>query len=283
MADSADPTGFPLKDNATHDATEHYERYSAPIMAPFVTAVVEATDLFPGAQVLDLACGTGFVARAAAAQVGPTGHVAAADFLEAMLRTAARHAPRMYPDIEFTQAPADKLPYPDDSFDAVLCQQGVQFFPDLTAALTEAARVTRPGGRFTATAWTPPADRNPYMAAHLKVLTEEDIPEGKARFDASLSCPADRLTAALTTAGFHDITTREVTFAIAFPDLADFVTGHLAAVPWGQSIEEAGGRAGFTAAAATVREALTPYTAPDGSATLPFTSTLATATRAPKR
>ncbi|ELP69115.1 class I SAM-dependent methyltransferase [Streptomyces turgidiscabies] len=279
----ADPTGFPLKDNATHDATEHYERYSAPLMAPFVTEVIEATDLFPGAHVLDLACGTGFVARAAAAQVGPTGHVAAADLLEAMLKTAARHAPRMYPDIEFTQAPADKLPYPDDSFDAVLCQQGVQFFPDLDTALAEAARVTRPGGRFTATAWTPPADRNPYMAAHLKAVTELGNPEARARFGVSLSVPADRLTAALTTAGFHDITTREVTFGIALPDLADFVTGHLAAVPWGQSIEEASGPTGFAEAARAIREALTPYAAPDGSATLPFTSTLATATRSTTR
>ncbi|UIX32873.1 class I SAM-dependent methyltransferase [Streptomyces sp. GQFP] len=275
----ADPKGFPLKDNATHDATEHYERYSAPLMAPFVTAVVEAADLFPGAQVLDLACGTGFVARAAAAQVGPTGHVAAADLLEGMLRTAARHAPRMYPDIEFTLAPADKLPYPDDSFDAVLCQQGIQFFPDLEAALTEAARVTRPGGRFTATAWTPPADRSPYFAAQLKAVTEHGTKEAEARFATSLSCPAERVTAALTTAGFHDITTREVTVTIAFPDLADFAAGHLAAVPWGQSIEDTGGAAAFAEAAETIRRTLTAHTAPDGSATLPFTSTLITTTR----
>lgn len=279
----ADPTGFPLKDNATHDAThdatDHYERYSAPLMAPFVTAVIEAADLFPGAQVLDLACGTGFVARAAAAQVGPTGHVAAADLLEGMLRIAARNAPRLYPDIEFTQAPADRLPYPDNAFDAVLCQQGVQFFPDLDAALTEAARITRTGGRFTATAWTPPADRSPYFAAQLKAVTEHGTPEAEARFATSMSCPADRLTAALTNAGFHDITTREVTFAIAFPDLAAFVAGHLAAVPWGQPIEEAGGPARFTEAAETIREALAPHTSPDGSAILPFTSTLSTATR----
>ncbi|MDX3457961.1 methyltransferase domain-containing protein [Streptomyces sp. ME02-8801-2C] len=275
----ADLTGFPLKDNATHTATEHYERYSALMMAPFVTEVVEAADLFPGAQVLDLACGTGFVARAAAAQVGPTGHVAAADLLEDMLRTAARNAPRMYPDIEFTQAPADKLPYPDDSFDVVLCQQGVQFFPDLEAAFTEAARVTRTGGRLAVTSWTPPADRTPYFAAQLKAVTEHGDPEAQARFATSLSCPAERLTTALTSAGFHDVTTREVTFAIAFPDIADFVTGHLAAVPWGQSIEEAGGPTRFTEAAETIREALSPHTNPDGSATLPFTSTLATATR----
>jgi hypothetical protein len=88
-----------------------------------------------------------------------------------------------------------------------------------------------------------------------------------------------RIKAALTTAGFNDITTREVTFAIAFPDVAGFAAGHLAAVPWGQSMEEAGGPARFTEAAETIREALAPHTSPDGSATLPFTSTLVTATR----
>ncbi|WP_260695796.1 class I SAM-dependent methyltransferase [Streptomyces sp. IB201691-2A2] len=114
-------------------------------MAPFVEALLDAVDLCPGHQVLDVASGTGFVARAAAARVGPTGHVAAADFSEAMLKVAAAKAPRMYPDIEFTVAPADRLPHPDDTFDAVLCQQGVQFFPDLGAALVEASRVLRVG------------------------------------------------------------------------------------------------------------------------------------------
>ena len=122
----------------------------------------------------------------------------------------------------------------------VLCQQGIQYFPDLDAALTEAARVTRTGGRLAVTTWTPPADRIPYFAAQLKAVTEHGDPEARARFETSLSCPADRLVAALTAAGFHDITIREVAFGIAFPDIADFVTGHLAAVPWGQSIEEAG-------------------------------------------
>jgi ubiquinone/menaquinone biosynthesis C-methylase UbiE len=266
----ADETGFQLKGSAP----ERYEEYSAPIMAPFVEAILDAVDLCPGHQVLDLASGTGFVARAAAAQVGPTGHVAAADVNEAMLKIAAARAPRMYPDIEFTLAPADRLPYADDTFDAVLCQQGVQFFPDLRAALGEASRVLRPGGRFAATAWAA-WDRNPYFAAQHRALTEYGGPEAEAQFETAFSCPAERLTAVLTEAGFHEVVSRDVKFGITLPSLADFARGHLSAMPWGQAIEDAGGPDALTQAA----ETLTDHTNPDGTATVPFTSTLVTAVR----
>lgn len=209
----ADEPGFQLKGNVP----ERYEHYVAPIMAPFVTALVDAVDLYPGAAVLDLACGTGFAARAAAAQVGPAGRVRGADINEPMLRVAKAHHPRLYPDIEFTAAPADKLPYPDASFDAVVCQQGAQFFPDLTAALTETARVTRPHGRFAATVWAPRALTSPYFAAQHEVLAEYGGPGPADSFAAAFACTADRLTAALRTAGFHEATAHEFTFGITLP------------------------------------------------------------------
>ncbi|MFC8666830.1 class I SAM-dependent methyltransferase [Streptomyces sp. NPDC057199] len=268
----ADETGFQLKGSAP----ERYEEYSAPIMAPFVEALLDAVDLCPGHQVLDVASGTGFVARAAAARVGPTGHVAAADFNEAMLKVAAAKAPRMYPDIEFEVAPADHLPHPDDTFDAVLCQQGVQFFPDLGAALVEASRVLRVGGRYAATAWAS-CDRSPYFVAHHRAITEYGGPEAEAHFAMAFSCPAERLTAALTAAGFHDVVSHDVTFGITLPQLAAFARGHLSAVPWGQAIEDAGGQEALTQAAEAVAATLTDHTNPDGTATLPFTSTLVTA------
>ncbi|MGP4052940.1 class I SAM-dependent methyltransferase [Streptomyces sp. 2A115] len=264
--------GFQL----TGSAPERYEEYAAPLNAPFVEAVLDAVDLCPGHQVLDLACGTGFAARGAAARVGPTGHVAAADFNEGMLKVAAARAPRMYPDIEFTQAPADRLPYADDTFDAVLCQQGVQFFPDLGAALVEAARVLRTGGRFAATAWAS-WDRSPYFAAQHRAITEYGGPAAEAHFAEAFSCPAELITAALIEAGFHDIVSRDVTFDITLPPLADFVPGHLSAVSWGQAIEDTGGPDRLAQAAAANATALADRTNPDGTATIPFTSTLVTA------
>ncbi|GAB2996655.1 methyltransferase domain-containing protein [Streptomyces pseudoechinosporeus] len=267
-------SGFQL----TGSAPERYERYVAPIMAPFVEAVVDAVDLFPGATVLDLACGTGFAARVAAARVGPAGRVFGADPNESMLKVAEAHHPRMYPDIEFTAAPADQLPYADDTFDAVVCQQGAQFFPDLDAALAQTARVTRPGGRFAATVWAS-LDRSPYVAAMRRAVEEHGGPEEAAGFADAFSCTADRLTTALRRAGFQDVTDREVTFGITLPPLADFAAGHLSALPWGQTIIETGGQEALTNAGRTVHDLLKDHTAPDGTATFSFTSTLVTAVR----
>ena len=266
-------SGFQLSGSAP----ERYERYVAPIMAPFVEAVVDAVDLFPGATVLDLACGTGFAARVAAARVGPAGRVFGADPNDAMLKVAEAHHPRMYPDIEFTVAPADQLPYADDTFDAVVCQQGAQFFPDPDAALAETARVTRPGGHFAATTWAS-LDKSPYFAAQHRAITEHGGPEAAASFTAAFSS-AERLTASLRQAGFQQVTPREVTFGIALPPLADYAANHLSALPWGQTITETGGQEALTSAGRTVHALLKDHTAPDGTATLSFTSTLITAIR----
>ncbi|MDG9719960.1 methyltransferase domain-containing protein [Streptomyces sp. DH24] len=270
----ADASGFHL----TGSAPERYEQYAAPIMAPFVTALLDAVDLCPGETVLDLACGTGFVARIAAAHVGPTGHVCGTDLNEGMLKVAAAHHPRQYPDIEFAAAPADRLPYADAVFDAVLCQQGAQFFPDLDAALREAARVTRPGGRFAATVWSG-RERSPYLSAQYEALAERGGQDLADSVDAAFSCTPERITAALEAAGFQDVATREVTFGVALPPLAGFAAGQLASVPWGQQLADEHGDETLAAAGRAIADRLAEYTAPDGSATVPFTATLTTAKR----
>ncbi|MEH0545263.1 methyltransferase domain-containing protein [Streptomyces sp. B21-105] len=264
----ADATGFHLKGSAP----ERYEHYVAPLMAPFVTALVDAADLFPGATVLDLACGTGFAARAAAAQAGPTGRVAGTDLDEAMLKIAQACHPRLYPDIEFTAAPADDLPYPDATFDAVLCQQGAQFFPDLDAALTETARVTRPGGRFAATLWSG-LDDSPYFLAQYRTLEEHDGQEAAAVFRAAFQAPG-RVTAALDRAGFRSTARRDLTFAIGLPPLEDYIAGHLSSIPWGQTLVDTAGDEALTRAAEAIRARL-----PASTTTFPFTATLVTAIR----
>ncbi|MFD7706820.1 class I SAM-dependent methyltransferase [Streptomyces sp. NPDC059786] len=259
-------------------APERYERYVEPIMAPFVTAVVDAAGLFPGARVLDLACGTGFAARAAALRAGPTGRVAGADVNEGMLRVAATHMPGTHPGIEFTLAPADALPYPDAAFDAVICQQGAQFFPDLHAALAETARVTRPGGRFAATVWTP-KERSPYFAAQYEAVEEYGGPEAAANHARAFACAPDHLSDAVRAAGFHDVTAHDTTFGITLPPLTVYASAQLSALPWGQAVVDAGGPEALAAAGRLVCDRLTHHTAADGTATLPFTATLVTGVR----
>ncbi|QTD99438.1 class I SAM-dependent methyltransferase [Streptomyces cyanogenus] len=263
--------------NGAPDGPEGYETYSTPIMAPFVGELLDAVDLCPGDTVLDLACGTGFAARAAAALVGPTGRVRGADHDAEMIRVARERHPRLYPDIEFTVAPADHLPYDTAAFDVVVCQQGAQFFPDLDAVLAEVARVTRPEGRFAATVWAP-VDRQPYFLAQQRAVHEYGGPDALRYFARAFAVTAEQLTTGLRTAGYGGTAHREITFGIALPPLDAYARAHLSTL-WGGLIRQAGGEDALDQAAALVREQLAGHLADDGTATLPFTAILVTATR----
>jgi SAM-dependent methyltransferase len=111
--------------------------------------VLDAAGVEPGYRVLDVACGTGVLAREAAVRVGPTGHVAGVDQGRGMLAVAGELAP----NVGWREAPAESLPYPDQSFDAVVSQFGLMFFSDRLQALREMIRVLKPGGRLAVAVW----------------------------------------------------------------------------------------------------------------------------------
>jgi len=130
-------------------AATAYERLHVPALFEQWTAhVLEAAGVRPGHRVLDVACGTGILARRAAKEVGG-GRVAAVDVSPGMLAFAQRLAP----EIEYRLGSAESLPYEDGSFDAVACQFGLMFFDDRPAALREMARVLAPGGRVAVAVW----------------------------------------------------------------------------------------------------------------------------------
>jgi SAM-dependent methyltransferase len=125
------------------EAAEFYESAFVPtFFAQWAPVLCEAADVRSGQRLLDVACGTGIVARTAAGLVEPDGKVVGLDLNEAML-TVAR---RVCPDIEFHQGDATALPFPDGSFDVVLCQLALMFFPDRSQALAEMRRVVTAGG-----------------------------------------------------------------------------------------------------------------------------------------
>jgi len=129
------------------NAPQNYQRYFVPaIAAPVADDLMKVVALRPNERVLDVACGTGVVSRLASASVGEGGVVAGLDVNLGMLTVARATTP---PDmkIEWHEASAQRMPFPDASFDAVLCQMGLQFIPDRQAALIEMRRVLAPGGR----------------------------------------------------------------------------------------------------------------------------------------
>lgn len=128
----------------TAEQAETYEeRFVPALFQQWVEPVLQAAEPGPGDRLLDVACGTGVVARAAAARVIPDGSVTGLDLNPAMLAVARRVSPQ----IDWRQGDVAALPFADDAFDVVTCQAAVFFFPDPTAALGEMARVTRRGGR----------------------------------------------------------------------------------------------------------------------------------------
>ncbi len=131
-------------------AAEVYEEFFVPaLFGAWAAPLCDRACLRQGKGVLDVACGTGVLARGAEKRVGPTGSVAGLDPSPGMLAVACRRAPL----IEWHAGTAERLPFEDRSFDAVLCQFGLMFFEDRARGLREMWRVLRPGGRLVVAVW----------------------------------------------------------------------------------------------------------------------------------
>jgi SAM-dependent methyltransferase len=128
---------------SAEQAEAYEERFVPALFRHWVEPVLRAAEAGPGDRLLDVACGTGVVARAAADLVAPDGRVTGVDLNPAMLTVARRVAP----EVDWRQGDVAELPFGEHDFDVVTCQAGIFFFPDPTGALGEMARVTRPGGR----------------------------------------------------------------------------------------------------------------------------------------
>jgi SAM-dependent methyltransferase len=129
-----------------------YEAYLVPlIFAPYAADLARRVVRRSPTRVLEVAAGTGVVTRALASALPEEAAIVATDLNQTMLDHAATLGAAR--PIEWRQADAQRLPFADAAFDAVLCQFGAMFFPDKAQAFAEARRVLRPGGVFLFNVW----------------------------------------------------------------------------------------------------------------------------------
>lgn len=219
-------SGFQL----SGDAAELRERYSVRyFMGPWAPGLVAVAALQPGERVLDLACGTGLVTRLAAPEVGPTGQVTGLDINTAMLVVARSLPAPSGASIGWVKGNAGAMDFPDGSFDIILCQQGLQFFPDKPAAVREMHRVLAPAGRVVLTVWK---SAGPYNIAVTEALERHVGAETANKYRATRVVPdGDALGRLLVAAGFRMVQVRPSAMTIRLPPLETFVLGHLLGNP----------------------------------------------------
>jgi SAM-dependent methyltransferase len=184
--------------------------------------LVEAIAPQPGQRVLELAAGLGETGFLAAELLEPGGTLISSDGAEPMLEHARERAAQLgIRNVEFLQLELEWIDLPTASVDAVICRWGYMFALDPEAALREARRVVRPGGRIALATWTGP-ERNPMPAIPRRALYDAGLVaseqgEGPGMFD--LADP-ERLATLLADAGFDEIEVDELplTFTLADAD-----------------------------------------------------------------
>ncbi|WP_194722620.1 class I SAM-dependent methyltransferase [Noviherbaspirillum malthae] len=168
-----------------------YEEYLVPlIFEPYATDLGSRVASCQPSRVLEIAAGTGVVTRQLAKNLPAGVSIVATDLSQAMLDQAA--AVGVARAVEWRQADALQMPFPDEAFDAVVCQFGVMFFPDKARAFSEARRVLRPGGRFMFNVWDS-IDKNEFadaVTSALEVLFPNDPPRFLARIPHGYHDPA---------------------------------------------------------------------------------------------
>jgi ubiquinone/menaquinone biosynthesis C-methylase UbiE len=214
----------------TADAAENYERYLVPaIMRSWTPRLLALAEVRPGERVLDIACGTGLVAREAAAVVGEGGAVVGLDRNRDMLAVARRLPPVRGAPIEWREAMAESLPFETGAFAVVLCQNGLQFFQDRPAALREMRRVLAPGGRVALMVWGP-LEESPAYAIMADALSRHLGDEAASVLHSpfALHDPAE-LRRLLEDAGFGSVAVHIGSETGRFPSLATFVSEEILA------------------------------------------------------
>ena len=218
-------------------APENYERYFVPAIGlPLATRLVEAAALSPGDRVLDVACGTGVVARLAAERVGAAGQVIGLDVNPGMLGVA--HSVASPAAIEWHEAAAEDTQLRDAGYDAALCQMGLQFFADRAGALAELHRVLVPGGRLIANV---PGPMPPVFQILQRAIRDHVAPETAKFVSVVFSLDnAHELKELIAGSGFREVSVRRNPTVLRLPPPEDFLWQYVWSTPLAEAVGSLG-------------------------------------------
>lgn len=219
-------------EGSIENPAQAYQEFLVPtLFLPWAGELIRRVVLVPGEQVLDIACGTGVVAREAAKIVGPGGSVTGVDISPSMLDVARASTPKGGTPVDWKSAHAEALPFEDGSFSATLCQQGLQFVGDRGAALHEMYRVLKPGGRAGVSVWRG-LEHQSVKGALFGAMQRQFGEKTNIPFSLGEEGP---LRALFDEAGFRDVAVGIVRRQVEVPDIDQFVSltilGASAAIP----------------------------------------------------
>lgn len=218
-------------------AAEIYEQFFVPaLFIDWPPRVLAATDVQAGQRVLDVACGTGILAREAERIVGTDGSVVGVDINDGMLAVARSKSS----NISWENAAAESLPFEAASFDRVVSQFGLMFFQDRTQAISEMLRVVRPGGKIGVAVWAS-LDATPGYAVVADILEELFGPEVSKSIEAPYSLgDTNTLKTVFADAGANEITVHTVSGKARFASVEAWIYTDIKGWTLADVIDDAG-------------------------------------------
>ena len=254
------------------EAAEYYEAAFVPaFFAQWAPVLCDDAGVSPGQTVLDVACGTGIVARTAAELVVPDGKVTGVDLNDAML-TVAR---RVGSSLDWRQGDAADLPFPDESFDVALCQMALMFFPEPAAAVREMARVVTRAG--TVGVLVPGSlEHQPAFAPLVEMIVGHAGEEARSLLSTYFLCgDVDELGRVFESAGLEVTTSRTQAGIYGAPSVDAAVTTEVESTPLAERISDDV----YRRIRDDAQDVLAPFTTADGGLAAPFECNIVTAHR----